>query len=103
MKAKGKTTNSIVEFIDIYPTICDEAGLPLPAHLQGKSFSLLLDSHDKNFKDAALSQYPRNDIMGYSLRTDRYRFTSWQRNSDPAKEVAIELYDHQKIPEKKRM
>jgi arylsulfatase A-like enzyme len=102
MRAKGKTTNSIVEFIDIYPTICDEAGLPLPAHLQGKSFSSLLQFPDRKFKDAALSQYPRNDIMGYSLRTQRYRFTSWQRNSDPAQEVAVELYDHQKDPEEKK-
>jgi len=104
MRAKGKTTNSLVEFIDLYPTICEEAGLPLPVHLQGKSFSSLLKSPDKKFKDAALSQYPRKDIMGYSLRTERYRFTSWQRNSDPAQEVAVELYDHQKDPgEKKNM
>jgi len=101
MRAKGKTTNSLVEFIDLYPTLCEEAGLPLPVHLQGKSFSALLNSPDKKFKEAALSQYPRKDIMGYSLRTDRYRFTSWQRNSDPAKEVAVELYDHQKDPGEK--
>ncbi len=62
----------------------------------------MLKSPDKKFKEAALSQYPRNDIMGYSLRTERYRFTSWQRNSNPAQEVAVELYDHQKDPGEKK-
>ena len=40
--------------------------------------------------------------MGYSLRTDRYRLTSWQRNSSSAQEVAVELYDHQKDPGEKK-
>lgn len=32
--------------------------------------------------------------MGYSMRTDRYRFTKWVHRDDPAKVEAVELYDH---------
>ena len=102
MRSKGKATYSLVELIDLYPTICEEAGLSLPAHLQGRSFSRVLQSPEKKFKETALSQYPRRDIMGYSLRTPRFRFTSWQRNSDPTQEVAVELYDHYKDPGEKK-
>ncbi|MEQ9070246.1 MAG: sulfatase-like hydrolase/transferase, partial [Gimesia chilikensis] len=35
MQAQGKTSEALVEFVDIYPTLCDLAGLPLPAHLEG--------------------------------------------------------------------
>ena len=37
--------------------------------------------------------------MGYSMRTDRYRFTRWQDQGDPEKVVAVELYDHQSDPD----
>jgi hypothetical protein len=37
--------------------------------------------------------------MGYTMRTDRYRFTKWVDRKDPAKVAAVELYDHQKDPQ----
>jgi iduronate 2-sulfatase len=37
--------------------------------------------------------------MGYSMRTDRYRFTRWQAHNDPTDVVALELYDHIKDPD----
>ena len=33
----GKKINSIVELLDLYPTLCDLCSLPKPNHLQGKS------------------------------------------------------------------
>jgi hypothetical protein len=36
--------------------------------------------------------------MGYSLRTDRYRYTEWQPRNDPNQVLARELYDHQSDP-----
>ena len=102
MKAAGKHTDALVEFVDIYPTLADLAGLPLPAHLEGTSFKPLLDDPDRAWKSAAFSQYPRtrNDgLMGYSMRTDRYRFTVWVDRKDHTKVDAIELYDHQTDPQ----
>ena len=37
--------------------------------------------------------------MGYSMRTDRYRFTAWMARADPTMVVAQELYDHQTDPQ----
>ena len=102
MKAKGEETSSLVEYVGIYPTLCDLAGLPLPDHLEGSSFAPLLDQPRLELRKAAFSQYPRGDsggtIMGYSMRTDRYRYTEWRRlrNSELCER---ELYDHRKDPQ----
>lgn len=94
----GQRTDALVEFVDIYPSLCELAGLPLPSHLQGTSFVPLLDDPDQEWKQVALSQFPRQggEIMGYSLRTDRYRYTRWQDTLGAI--VARELYDHQNDP-----
>ena len=82
--------------------LCRElAGLPLPGHLEGTSFKPLLDDPKRPWKSAAFSQYPRSQrggLMGYSMRTDRYRFTVWVGRADHTKVDAIELYDHQNDP-----
>lgn len=100
MRGKGRKTSALVEFIDIYPTLCDLAGLPKPQHLQGKSFAPLLDDPTLSWKKTALSQYPRNrlGLMGYSLRTDQYRLVSW-RDQATRKEIHTnELYHHPSDP-----
>lgn len=99
MKNKGRRTSALVETVDIYPTLAELTGLPLPDHLQGVSFVPLLENPEESWKKAAFSQYPRGgDIMGYSLRTDRYRFTRWQHIGNPDQIEALELYDHRKDP-----
>jgi arylsulfatase A-like enzyme len=99
MKRAGATTKALVEFVDIYPSLAELAGLQLPAHLEGTSFKPLLDDPERPWKSAAFSQYPRNKLMGYSMRTDRHRFTIWVDAKDHAKVDAIELYDHQNDPQ----
>ena len=94
MNPEYSTSTSLVELLDIYPTLCEEAGLPIPEHVQGKSLSPILENPEKSVKDFALSQWPKGDIMGYSLRTKDYRFVSWQKNQDPDSTIALELYDH---------
>ena len=93
----------LVEFVDVYPTLADVAGLPLPAHLEGTSFKPLLENPDRKWKAAAFSQYPRGKkVMGYSMRTDRYRLTVWVDRADHTKIEAVELYDHQVDPQENR-
>jgi len=99
MKNAGKHTNALVEFVDVYPTLSELAGMPLPGHLEGTSFKPLLDDPNRPWKTAAFSQYPRQGWMGYSMRTDRYRFTVWVGRKDHSKVDAIELYDHQTDPQ----
>lgn len=98
MNSKGKKTKALVEFVDIYPSLCDVAGLPKPRHLQGTSFMPLLEDAELPWKQAAFSQYPRGNVMGYSMRTDRYRFTRWQKRNPPHDVAALELYDMLKDP-----
>jgi iduronate 2-sulfatase len=101
MKNAGGRTDGLVEFVDIYPTLADLAGLPLPDHLEGTSFKPLLENPGRKWKPAAFSQYPRGKtgVMGYSMRTDRYRLTLWVDLKDPSIVRATELYDHETDPQ----
>ncbi|MEQ8791444.1 MAG: sulfatase [Pirellulaceae bacterium] len=96
-KSPGEKSSALVEFVDIYPTICDLAGLDQPDHLEGSSAAKLLDAPAMPWKPAAFSQYPRGSVMGYSMKTDRYRFTAW-KDKKTGKVMATELYDHEHDP-----
>ena len=113
----GKST-SPTEHVDIFPTICNLAAVPVPTQLQGKSLKPVMLDNKAKVKEFSVSQYPRklqkeevkkkgyddNKIMGYSLRTDKYRFTIWMSNftSDQPfkadKIYATEMYDYVKDP-----
>lgn len=95
---KGGRTRGLVEFVDIYPTLCDLCGLPLPDALEGISLVPLMENPGRPWKKAAFSQdnSRRNGIMGYTMRTDRFRYTEWM--SPQNKLVGRELYDHQLDP-----
>jgi arylsulfatase A-like enzyme len=101
IRGAGKPTDALAEFVDIYPTLCDLAGLPLPGHLQGTSLLPVLNDVEQSVKTAALSQYPRSHnkrgLMGYSMRTDRWRYTEWLTRKS-REVVARELYDHLNDP-----
>ncbi|MEK6233351.1 MAG: sulfatase-like hydrolase/transferase, partial [Planctomycetales bacterium] len=98
-KGNGRSSNALVELIDLYPTLCELAKLPLPESLEGKSMTPLLSRPDLAWKDAAFSQFPRRDgparLMGYAMRTDRYRYVEWQ-DRRTRQVVSTELYDHAK-------
>jgi arylsulfatase A-like enzyme len=89
----------LVEFVDIYPTLCDLANIPKPAFLEGYSFAPLLNNPTETWKSAAFSQYPRKGLMGYTMRTKEYRFTIWLKEDDRTKVDAIELYDQKADPQ----
>ena len=98
-KAKGKKTQALVEFVDIYPTLCDLAKLQLPDHLEGTSFAPLLDEPERTWKSAAFTQSSHPPHLGSSIRTDRYRFTRWTPEKNRKQTAAIELYDLQEDPQ----
>lgn len=97
-KAVGSKSNALVELVDIYPSLCDLAGLPLPPHLEGTSFVPLLDEPELPWKTAAFTQVVHGAATGRSLRTERYRFTCWKQTKSPAETTAVELYDYLKSP-----
>jgi arylsulfatase A-like enzyme len=92
--------------VDIFPTLCELTGLECPPMLEGDSLVSLVNGTDQSGDHFAISQYPRGkDVMGYSMRTDRYRYTVWMGNSwrstqayDPKDLLADELYDYAEDP-----
>jgi arylsulfatase A-like enzyme len=93
-----------VEFVDIFPTLCDLAGLPKPKDLAGVSLVPVLDDPAVRVKEVAVSQYPRHrkggEVMGYAFRDTRYRYVQWVPRNRPhtGPAVAEELYDYQTDP-----
>jgi len=96
----GQRSPALVEFVDLYPTLCELCWLPVPDHCEGLSFAPLLSEPDRPWKSAAFSQYPRNngEVMGTTMRTDRYRYTEW-RDTATGELLANELYDHLADPQ----
>ncbi|ANQ52496.2 sulfatase-like hydrolase/transferase [Flammeovirga sp. MY04] len=100
-----KQVSSVTEFVDIYPTLADMAGLPVPTHLSGKSLQPVLDGSKDRVKDYAVTQIARGPVNGYSLKSGHIRYTVWYNNNprfknslDGCKRVAEELYDYEKDP-----
>ena len=146
--SRGKKTDALVELIDMYPTLCELAGIDVPEHVEGHSFAPLLDDPNRHWKQAAFSLFPspalrewaanpltpkmretyfgpliegveaqiisqqgekwnrdlfENDLMGYAMRTDQYRFVVWKdRTKSDSKPIFLELYDHQSDPAETR-
>lgn len=104
----GKRSASLVELLDLFPTLVDLCGLPRPDGLEGTSLVFVLNDVSKSVKPAAFTQHPRPSYfdrepsgepaaMGVSVRTARVRYTEW-RDWKTKKTVARELYDAQQDP-----
>lgn len=88
----GKPTDSLMEFIDLYPTLVDYAGLAPPHKLSGASLRPVLEDPNASVKEAAYTQVTRGPkVMGRSVRTRRWRYTEWGEGKH-----GVELYDHSK-------
>ena len=102
-QTKGQKTLALAEFVDIYPTLSELVGLPVPEHCQGQSFAALATDPGRPWKVAAFSQYYKTDgsrkqkFLGTSVRTERWRYTEW-RDSKSGKVDAVELYDLKNDP-----
>lgn len=140
MKNRGKPSNTLVELVDLYPTLCDLAGLTTPENLAGTSLVPQLQDPNAGGKTFAVSQFPNpalrewaanplstgmretffgpliqevedkikqqqgifwdrdlfeNHLMGYSIRTERYRLVAWLDYREvKAGPLFLELYDH---------
>lgn len=93
-------TGSIVELLDLYPTLVELCGLKMPSECEGVSLVPVLCDSKATVRQAALSQHPRPayyqdqpTAMGYSIRTTTHRYTEW-REWETGNTLAKELYDH---------
>ena len=89
---RGVKVNSLSEFIDIYPTLCDLASLDKPAQLQGQTLVNVMKDPKAAGKKAVFSRMRSGD----SVKTDRYRYTEWLKKDNKVERM---LYDHQKDPD----
>src|SRR5947209_7925928 len=88
-RGNGKVCPRTVEFVDLYPTLADLTGLTPPKNLEGKSLKPLLDDPQAAWDRPAFTQVQRGGFPGYSVRTERWRYTEW----DDGKQ-GVQLYDH---------
>jgi arylsulfatase A-like enzyme len=100
-KTAGQQCSATVEFVDVYPTLAELCGLPNPTGLSGRSLKTFINNPSAPSTKVAISQYPKKapegQVMGYSIRNDRYRATFYRlRNGSQV--VATELYDEQNDP-----
>jgi arylsulfatase A-like enzyme len=91
MKTAGRSTASLAEMTDFYPTLAELCGLKPPDNLSGVSLRPVMDDPSATPRTSALTQH----TTGYSIRTDRYRYTEW----GPDGRNGNELYDHQSDPQ----
>jgi len=94
----GKRSRRIVESLDVFPTICDLAKVPVPDFVEGKSMKALLEDPEAEHKGAAFSQYIRSGMIGHGVRTDRWRYVEWRKMEDGKLEFT-ELYDQVADPD----
>jgi arylsulfatase A-like enzyme len=107
----ARECESLVELVDLFPTLCDLAGVEIPDYMEGMSLKPLLENPEQELKSAAFSHYhqrPKNTLdgkqyMGYSMVTAKYHYVEWYYWDDADKTagdfVARELYDNQLDPD----
>jgi len=89
---KAQRIESLVEYVDIYPSLAELAGLDIPAHTQGNSFVPLLENPSAKGKDEVYFRWVKSD----AIKTDRYLYTEWF--DEAGKSTDRMLYDHLEDP-----
>lgn len=124
MTDQGIVTEQLTEFVDLFPTLveaaelgtmplCPEVSKDVKLCREGESLMPLVKDPEGAWKSAAFSQYPRQmngtNIMGYTIRTDKYRYTEWPKfayepdyRPDWNVSFGVELYDHTVDPEENK-
>lgn len=93
-------TNAPVEFTDIFPTLCDLAGVPAAKGKVGRSLVPIIDGSRGKIRDGAITVFNKKGANGYSYRTERYRYTEWINKF--GKLVATDLFDYETDPHETR-
>lgn len=82
LKKKGKSTNAIVETVDIFPTLCDLTNIETPNFVKGESLKPLLKNNKKEGHVAVAY-----NSKAKTIRTEKYRFITHKNGT-------FELYNH---------
>ncbi len=96
--AAGQKSCALIETVDVYPTLCELAGLPARGGLDGMSAAATLKSPDVHIRQSVIHVYPRGERLGRAIRTNRFRMVEWKVPGADASEAEYELYDYKKDP-----
>ncbi len=102
---QGNKTMSPANTIDLYPTLCELAGLPVPEQptsntvltgrpLKGRSLKPVLLDADASVNGGAISFFNQSGSSGYAYRTERYRLIEWFNGSGDLTERSLFEYDN---------
>jgi iduronate 2-sulfatase len=94
VESRGTTAETLSEMVDIYPTLADLAELTPPRSVAGVSLRPALRNPEARVRESAFSQLG----TGYSIRTERYRYSEW--GNEAAQRA--EFYDRSTDPEELR-
>ncbi|HUG68189.1 MAG TPA: sulfatase [Pirellulaceae bacterium] len=89
---KPAVCHSLVELLDLYPTVAALCGLEVPSRLQGKNIAPLLDDPTRTVRDAGFSAAPSR--QGFLLREDKWAYIQYQEDAS----AGIELFDMERDP-----
>jgi iduronate 2-sulfatase len=89
---------ALVETVDLYPTLCRLAGIPVPDGLDGTGFEKVLADPQAAHRESVIHVYPRGQRLGRALRTERHRLVEWKVPGAAADSAVLELYDYQADP-----
>jgi iduronate 2-sulfatase len=98
-----RATHTLVETVDLFPTLCALAGLPepkVPQGLDGKSIVAALrdPESDPRQQNHAFHVFPRGERLGRAVRTARHRLIEWKVPGAPPGSAQDELYDYELDP-----
>ena len=85
---KGEKCNEIVEFVDLYPTICEMAGIEYPLSMEGESILPLVVYDTAKSKGYCVSRWNN----GFTLIKDNYFYPEWRDKQNML--VDNLLFDH---------
>lgn len=104
--AAGSSTDCLVEFIDVVPTVLERCGVPIPDQVQGRSFGAVLAGEAEKHRDIVFVEYAENaEAM---LATDRWKLIYGAGNRrredgyDPGGDLpgrSVQLYDRKNDPD----
>jgi len=100
---KGQRTKALTELVDLFPTLCELSGVPVPKNLHGLSLLPVIANPSTKWRAGAFSQYFKGKpgvgrVLGTSLRTNRYRYTEWRKGDHTGKLEDITLIDFEGNP-----
>jgi iduronate 2-sulfatase len=90
-KAKGQSTQRVVELIDLYPTLADLCGLPRPTNIEGESLKPIVKNPKAKSDNIAYSVTEYKKSIGKSVRTDKWHYVEWDEGKS-----GVMLFEHPK-------